>query len=153
MKTIVIYDSLYGNTEQIAKAIGGAIEGEVTVVKAAQADAAALASFDLLIIGSPTQGGRFTTHVKALLDDIPADALKGKRVATFDTRLKTWFVKVFGWAANRLADALKEKGAVLIAPGAGFLVKATRGPLVEGELERAAAWAKSITAGQSVNLP
>jgi flavodoxin len=147
MKTIVIYDSLYGNTEQIAKAIGGAIEGDVTVVKAAEADAAALASFDLVIIGSPTQGGRFTPKVKAFLDKVPPDALKGKRVAAFDTRARGIIPKIFGWAANRLAATLKEKGAVIIAHGEGFLVKATKGPLVEGELERAAAWAKSLAAG------
>ena len=29
MKALVVYDSMYGNTEEIAKAIGGAITGEV----------------------------------------------------------------------------------------------------------------------------
>ena len=28
MKTLIIYDSMYGNTEQIAKSIGGAITGD-----------------------------------------------------------------------------------------------------------------------------
>jgi flavodoxin I len=144
MKTIVIYDSLYGNTEQIARAIGGAVGDEVTVAKVAEADAAALASFDLVIIGSPTQGGRFTPKVKAFLDKIPTDALKGRRVAVFDTRAKGIIPKIFGWAANRLADTVQGKGAVVVAPGEGFFVKATKGPLVEGELERAAAWAKTI---------
>jgi hypothetical protein len=32
----------------------------------------------------------------------------------------------------------------LIEPTAGFLVQDTEGPLVEGELERAAEWAKQI---------
>jgi flavodoxin I len=144
MKALVIYDSLYGNTEQIAKAIGGAIGEEVKVVKVGEANVAELGSYDLLIIGSPTQGGRHTPAMKTFLDSIPADALKNKSVASFDTRLKTVFVKLFGWAANRIADALKEKGANLIAPGEGFFVKATKGPLVDGELERAAAWARGI---------
>ncbi len=144
MKAIVVYDTLYSNTEQIAKAIGGAIEGEAQVVRAAEADAAALGAYDLVIVGSPTQGGRYTPAMKNFLDKVPADALKNKKAAAFDTRHKSWFVKVFGWAANRIADDLKEKGAALAAPGEGFLVKSTRGPLVEGELERAAAWAKAI---------
>jgi flavodoxin I len=144
MKTLIIYDSLYGNTEKIAQAIGGGIGGEVKVVKVGEANVAELGSYDLLIIGSPTQGGRHTVATREFLGKIPADALKNKRVASFDTRGKTWFVKIFGWAANRIADALKEKGGNLLAPGEGFFVKATKGPLVDGELERAAAWAKAI---------
>jgi flavodoxin len=146
VKTIVIYDSLYGNTEQIAKAIGGAVGGEVTVVRATEADAAALAAFDLVIIGSPTQGGRFTPKVKAFLDKIPPGAFKDRRVAVFDTRAKGMIPKIFGWAANRLAETLKGKGAVVVVPGEGFFVKGTKGPLVEGELERAATWAKTLAA-------
>ena len=144
MKALIVYDSLYGNTEKIAQAIGGGIGGEVKVVKVGEANPAELGSYDLLIIGSPTQGGRHTVATKAFLDKIPADVLKNKRVASFDTRLKTVLVKMFGWAANRIADALKDKGGNLVAPGEGFFVKATKGPLVDGELERAAAWAKAI---------
>jgi flavodoxin I len=144
MKAIVIYDSLYGNTEQIAKAIGGGIGGEVEVVRAKEVSVAELPSYVLIIVGSPTQGGRFTAPMKVFLDKIPAGALKNKNVASFDTRGKTWIVKIFGWAAVRLADALKDKGGNLVAPGEGFFVKATKGPLVDGELERAAAWAKTI---------
>jgi flavodoxin len=144
MKALIVYDSLYGNTEKIAQAIGGGIGGEVKVVKVGEANPAELGSYDLLIIGSPTQGGRHTVATKAFLGKIPADVLKNKRVASFDTRLKTVLVKMFGWAANRIADALKDKGGNLLAPGEGFFVKATKGPLVDGELERAAAWAKAI---------
>jgi flavodoxin len=139
MKTLVIYDTLYGNTEKIAKSIGGGIGGEVKVVKVGEANPAELGSYDLIIIGSPTQGGRHTPATKAFLDKIPADALKDKCVASFDTRGKTWFVKIFGWAANRIASALKDKGGNFVVPVEGFFVKGTKGPLVDGELERAAA--------------
>lgn len=148
MKTIVVYDSLHDNTEQVAKIIGGVMAGEVTFVRSAEADAAALASFDLIIVGSPTQGGRHTLSVKDFLDRIPADALKDRKVAAFDTRLKSAWVKIFGYAAHRIADALKTKGGNLVSPPEGFFVKGRRGPLLEGELERAATWAKSIAAGQ-----
>jgi flavodoxin len=144
MKTLIIYDSLYGNTEQIAKAIGGGIGGEVKVVRVGEVNTAELGSYDLVVIGSPTQGGRHTVATREFLGKIPADAMKNKRVASFDTRGKSWFVKMFGWAANRIADDLKDKGSNLVAPGEGFFVKAVKGPLVDGELERAAAWAKGI---------
>jgi flavodoxin I len=145
MKTLIIYDSLYGNTEQIAKAIGGAFEADVKV-RVKEASAAELASYDLIIVGSPTQGGRPTKPMMVFLDKLPADALKNKKVAAFDTRGKGMFYKIFGWAATRIADTLKDKGGNLVAPGEGFFVKGVKGPLVEGELERAAAWAKAIAA-------
>jgi flavodoxin I len=148
MKALVIYDSLYGNTEQIAKAIGGGIGGEVKVVRVGEVKPEELGAYDLIIVGSPTQGGRQTVATKAFLDNLPADALKGKKVASFDTRGKSWIVKIFGWAANRIADAVQAKGGSLVAPGEGFLVKAVKGPLVEGEIERATAWAKEIAASK-----
>lgn len=144
MKALVIYDSLYGNTELIARAIGGRIGDDVKVARAAEVKLAELDSYDLIIVGSPTQGGRYTIPMKSFLDTLPADALKNKKVASFDTRGKSLIVKIFGWAANKIADALKAKGGNLVAPGEGFFVKGTKGPLVDGELERAAAWAKTI---------
>jgi flavodoxin len=144
MKALVIYDSQYGNTEKIAKAIGGGIGGEVKVVRFGEVKAAELGSYDLLIVGSPTQGGRYTMSMKDFLDVIPSDALKNVRVASFDTRLKTKLVKIFGYAATRIADTLTIKGGNLVAPAEGFLVKSAKGPILGGELERAAAWAKAI---------
>ena len=144
MKTLIVYDTLYGNTEQIAKAVGGAIAGEVKVVKIADASPGEIGSYDLVIIGSPTQGGKHTKPMQEFLGKIPAGALKNKNAAAFDTRLKTRLVKLFGFAAGRIADALKDKGANLIAPAEPFWVKATKGPLAEGELERAIAWGKSL---------
>jgi flavodoxin len=54
MKTLVVYDSAYGNTEKIARAIGGAIPGETQVRRVAEVSSAELVSLDLLIVGSPT---------------------------------------------------------------------------------------------------
>jgi hypothetical protein len=51
---------------------------------------------------------------------------------------------VFGYAAGRIANNLKKKGSTLIASPEGFFVTGGQGPLKEGELERAAAWAKGI---------
>lgn len=143
MKALVIYDSQFGNTEQIAKAIGEGIGAEAQVVNIAQANPADLAFYNLIIIGAPTQGGRYRPQMAAFLDSIPTDAFKNKKVAAFDTRLKGW-VKIFGWAAPRIEKILKENGGNIITPAAGFIVKGAKGPLVEGELERAAAWAKDI---------
>jgi len=149
MKVLVVYDSVYGNTEIIAKAIGGAISGEVKVLRAGEAKPVALEKVDLLIVGSPTQGGRATPAIQSFLDTITESSLKGVNVAAFDTRLSTKFVGIFGYAAGRIASDLKEKGANLIAPPEGFFVTSGQSPsLKEGELERAASWAKGILEGR-----
>ncbi len=147
MKAIVIYDSKFGNTEQIAKAIGGALGAEAKVVKVGEVKVGDLAPYYFILIGSPTQGGRQTVAIKAFLDNLPAEALKEKRLAAFDTRLKNVFTKVFGYAAPRIEAAVKAKGGNSTTQPQGFFVKSTKGPLVEGEMERAAAWAKSVVAG------
>jgi flavodoxin I len=145
MKALVVYDSVYGNTEQIAKAIAGGIKGEVKVVRAGEANPSDLESLNLLIIGSPTQGGRPTPAILEFLGKIPAKSLKNVRVASFDTRVSTKFVGIFGYAAGRIADNLKGKGVTLAARPEGFFVKGKEGPLKEGELERAAKWGQSLS--------
>ncbi len=90
MKALIIYDSVYGNTEKIARAIAGAITpfGEVKVLRAGEASPSDLGSIDLLIVGSPTQGGKPTPAIQEFLNKIPANALRNINVASFDTRVK-----------------------------------------------------------------
>jgi flavodoxin len=142
VKTLVVYDSLYGNTAQVARAIGAAVAGEAEVRSVGEAKPTELRSFGLVIVGSPTQGGRATEEMRAFLDRIPA--LDGAGVAVFDTRLPARWVKVFGYAAGKIADQLKELGASLVAEPEGFVVEGKKGPLVARELERAAAWARDL---------
>jgi len=144
MKALIVYDSVYGNTEKIARAVAEAItpSGEVKVLGVGEANPSELASTDLLIVCSPTHAGRPTPAVQALLNKVPK--LQGINVAAFDTRSQSKLVKVFGNAAGRIARNLKGKGGNLIASPEGFLVTGTKGPLKEGEMERAAAWAKGI---------
>jgi flavodoxin len=144
MKTLVVYDSAYGNTEKVAKAIGVAIAGDVKVVRASDADIADVNAVDLLLVGSPTYGGKGTQPVLDFLAKVPEGGIKGKKVAAFDTRLTGRFVKVFGFAAEKIAESLKAKGGDLASTSEGFFVKGKKGPLNDGELERAASWAKDI---------
>ncbi|OGO66180.1 MAG: nitric oxide synthase [Chloroflexi bacterium RBG_19FT_COMBO_50_10] len=158
MKSIVIYDSLYGNTERIAQAMGNALveQGEVVVTRVGEAKIDQLVGADLLVVGSPTQQFRPTVGTKNLLNLIPKNGLKGIKVAAFDTRFpmpvieKTpplpFFVRIFGYAAGRIAKLLKAKGGELVVAPEGFFVEDTKGPLIEGELERAASWAKKLFA-------
>ena len=134
MKALVVYDSTYGHTEKIARAIGEAIGGQV--LRVGEVSPADLKGYDLLIIGSPTHGGFYTPEIQALLKALPA--LEGANVAAFDTRTKR---TVFGYAAPRIARSLEKCGGKLLAPPEGFFVLGVEGPLMDGELERAACWA------------
>lgn len=147
MKTLVIYDSVHGNTEQIAQAIGGAIGGEVQVLRAVEVNPATLDGYDLLVIGAPTHGGGPTEPIQDLLKGVPANALQGSKAAAFDTRLAARWVRVFGYAAGKIAKSLETQGATLVVPAEGFTVRRTKGPLLDGELQRAAAWARGIVEG------
>ena len=151
MKALVIYDSAFGNTEKVAQAMAEALGCEarhVTEVQPAQ-----LTGLDALIVGSPTQKFQPLKPVKDFLKEIPAGKLDGVKVAAFDTRISleeagsvilNFFVKLFGYAANPIADRLTKKGGDLAMPPEGFYVGGTEGPLKEGELERAVEWVKQI---------
>ena len=145
MKTLVVYDSVYGNTRIIAQAIGDAIPGDVQVLRAGQANISELGNVDLLIVGTPTHGGEPTEAVQDLLEKIGPPAREGAQVATFDTRFAWRWIRIFGFPAPKMADTLVEKGWTLAIPPEGFFVKgAKKGPLKAGEAERAAAWARGI---------
>jgi flavodoxin len=101
----------------------------------------------LLLIGSPTQGGRPLAPVKDFLSSISAPALKTMKIVTFDTRLTAKWVRIFGYAAEKMAKEVAAKGGALLAPPEGFFVQGNTGPLKEGETDRAAEWAKKIAEG------
>src|SRR5438552_12569108 len=114
MKTFIIYDSIYGNTEKIAQAIGNGLTGEVKVVRVGEANPSELKTCDLLIVGSPVHGGRATPEIDAFIKQLPANSLEGKSVAAFDTRFESEakgvglriLMSVIRFAAERIAKAL-----------------------------------------------
>jgi flavodoxin len=149
MKTLLVYDSVYGNTKIIARAIGEAVSGEVEVVHVGEANASGLDAYDLLIVGAPTHGANPSPAVQAFLGEIQATALQGVRVAGFDTRMTNRLILIFGTAAPKIAKALKAKGGTLAAEPAGFYVKGGKGPLKDGEVEHATAWAEGLASPRS----
>ena len=80
-------------------------------------------------------------------------------MAAFDTRateeelrfhgaILSKLVDVLGYAAEPIGDKLESKGGEPVLPPEGFYVEGTEGPLTDGELERAADWARQILAVQ-----
>ena len=155
MKALIIYDSVFGNTEKIAQAISSSLGSKenVETLRVSEVRPEKLIGLELLIVGSPTRVFKPTKAIMNFLNKIPLNGLKGVKVAAFDTRISTVdansrllniLVKLFGYAAKPIADRLDKKEGSLIIPPEGFFVKDSEGPLKDGELERAADWAKLI---------
>jgi flavodoxin len=157
MKALVVYDSVFGNTGQIAQAIGEGLgsQEDVQVLQVSDVKPEMLTGLAVLVVGSPTQKfsplGTTTRFLKGIADD----SLRGIKVAAFDTRfapaeiekvrILAFFVRIFGYAAEPIAKRLQKKGGELVIQPEGFYVTDVKGPLQEGELERASNWAAKIT--------
>ncbi|BFN38084.1 flavodoxin family protein [Fidelibacter multiformis] len=153
MKILIVYDSFFGNTEQIALAIGKGFEGmgEVQVKRPGNVEEKDYKGIDFLFVGSPTRKFTATKAIKMFIKNIPSKSLQGVKTAAFDTRidvkkinnrLLNTFVSFFGYAAEPLSERLKKKGGKIVLPPEGFYVLDSEGPLQEGEYERAIEWAK-----------
>ncbi len=152
MKTLIIYDSLYGNTQKIAEAIGQSIGGETTILSVKQFDSSKPLNFNLLIVGSPTHAGRPTVPIQLFVKNLPLGSLKNIAIAAFGTGSsatgESLFIKfimwLFGYAAKHIQKGLKLKGGMVLTDPVDFLVKGKEGPIIEGEIERAKKWGSEI---------
>jgi flavodoxin len=136
-KTIVIYESVFGNTKRAAEAI---IEGmkeagaEATLSTPKELDPNQLSDFDAIIIGSPNHMGGATRGIKKFIDQLGKLKLGGKLVTVFDTYAGGEYEK----AVKKMEKQLSEKapGLKLTSPGLSIRVEGVRGPLSEGELPK-----------------
>ena len=145
MEALVIYDSQFGNTEQIARTIAASL-GECVKTKVMSAEEAMqqeLSGFGLLIVGGPTQMHHARPALMNILNQLTHSSLNGVQAATFDTRMHA--PKLFsGSAADIATKQLKQAGCRIIAPPESFFVGGSEGPLAEGEIERASKWAHEL---------
>lgn len=149
MKTLVVYDSVHGNTKEVAeevvRAIGRSLstKGEVRLIHVDDFKLDFIADADLLVLGAPVRRHDISPPVERLLESLPACALHGMAAATFDTRygVAAW---LSGSAANKMARQLRRLGARQVAPSQSFRIDTKHGPLSAGELERAEVWAASL---------
>ena len=153
MNVLIVYDTVHGNTEQVAQAMARALEpaASVRLEKAAGGSRVDAAGVDLLIVGGPTHRQRMSASLAALLETAGHRAFQGVRAAAFDTRYRmpAW---LSGSAARRIARQLKKRGGRLIVPPESFFMERDVPPrgqkrrhelerLEPGELDRAARWA------------
>ena len=87
MKGIVAYDSVHGNTKQVAEAIAEQIRSEghqVELLSVKEGSRSAVVG-DFMFIGSPTRAGRMTREAKGFVENLKSDDWKDKPIVTFDT--------------------------------------------------------------------
>jgi flavodoxin-like protein len=96
MRAVVVYESMYGNTHQVADAIGTGLGQafDVSVVPVAEASQAVLAGADLVVVGGPTHmhGMSSAASRKAAIKAAgnPASPLKAEPGAA-GAGLRDWF--------------------------------------------------------------
>ena len=164
MQAIVVYESHWGNTAAIARAIAEGIGPEARVLSTAEAVGGAIADVDLLVAGAPLLGFSLPTEsmlkglasnasrdptppdlshpsMRAWLDTLPHGSSRaGARAAAFETRI--WWSP--GSAAKTILKMLEALGYRPAAKPERFIVKGKYGPLRDGELERAKAWGAEL---------
>jgi len=146
MNTFIVYDSQFGNTERIAQAIADTVRafGQASAVRVDPAHPVSFQGVDLLILGCPTQGMRATPAMQSFLGKVSSQRLRDLTVACFDTRFRGFLWK--SSAAPHMARQLRTMGVEPLVAPESFFVKAMKkeGPLLAGEVERAATWARIL---------
>jgi hypothetical protein len=163
-KALVVYESFFGNTESIARAIASGLRlGDVaaTALDVVDAGHIDLDDYQLLVVGGPThafalsrprtrdeavaRGGETRYSVRGLrewLSDIPV----GRGIslaAAFDTRVSR-VRHLPASAARSAAHLLRQRRFTLVSRPTGFVVQDVEGPLEPRQMERAIAWGRDL---------
>lgn len=165
MEALVVYESMYGNTERIAQAVaeGLATRMRAEVVEVGSAPARVGEDVRLLVVGGPTHAfsmSRASTRQSAAQQATGPLVSRGDGVrewlaalrtssaglgsAAFDTRIAK--PRMPGSAARGVARRLRRLGIKVAAPAESFYVTGSQGPLVDGEVERARRWGERLAA-------
>ena len=166
-RALVVYESMYGNNEEIATAIVDGLRSAGAAADLAPAgDAPATIPFDVSILivggpnhatGLPTPGSRSSAAERA--GHPPVTGLRGLRewledlerptnevaAAPYDTRMaKPRFLRWFDRASRGIDKRLRKRGLHVVVSPEHFLVTDAEGPLADGELARARRWGESL---------
>jgi len=154
MKGIVIFDTSHGNTKKIAETIAETLkesEIEVDLFDVKEAKKLSTNDYNFLVLGSPTKFGTMSFAIKFFLGKIKSEEWMNKPFAAFDTEnpenVEQSRLQNKEWsAAEKIATKLKEKNMKQLLPVLKALVLGQKGPLVEGEIDRAKNYAKELAA-------
>ena len=144
MKGIVIFDTSHGNTRTIAETISETLKKsgiEVDVFYVKDVKKLSARDYDFLVLGSPTKFGTMSFTVKGFLGKVKREEWMNKPFATFDTENPENIERKEGSAAEKIAEKLREKQMNQLLPVLKAVVLGMKGPLQEGEIERAKEYA------------
>jgi hypothetical protein len=162
MHAMVVYETVWGNTEELAREIAAGIGADtVDVVDAASAPPGIEDDVDLLVVGGPTHAFSMSTAStresarQQGATSIPAGGIRewierlsaptsSVPVATFDTRVVS--PRLPGSAAKKAMKKLVAQGFRPAAKPETFGVHGYSGPVADGELERARQWGRTLAA-------
>jgi menaquinone-dependent protoporphyrinogen IX oxidase len=152
MRGIVVFDTSYGNTKKIAETIAETLrESGIDVDLFYVKDVKKLSAkdYDFLVLGSPTKFGTMSFAVKGFLGKVKSEEWMNKPFAAFDTEnpenVEQSRIQNKEWsAAEKIAAKLKEKEMNQLLPVLKALVFGQKGPLVEGEIDRAKEYARTL---------
>jgi hypothetical protein len=155
-RVLVVAESMFGNTATIATAVAQGLAEETDVEVTTPVDPPR-EDLDLIVVGAPTHafsmprpvtreearrqgaiGVNTSCGVREWIAAIPVCA-HHPRIVTFDTRVMRTR-RLPGSAARAAARDLRAKGYSPLAASTSFFVEDVRGPLADGELDRARAW-------------
>jgi len=132
VKALIIYDSMFGNTEKIAKALAAGLESggvDVDIVKVDTVKFDSLSKVDLLCVGSPVHAWGPSKPIKEFLERLKSvQGLSGKKAFAFDTKMKS---RLAGSAGGKIERKLKDAGYTIVRPSESAIVKGREGPLEE----------------------
>ncbi|TDW77273.1 flavodoxin family protein [Kribbella pratensis] len=164
VRALIVYESMFGNTERIARAIRDGLRQYVPAETVAvnQAPSAVPEGVRLLVVGGPTHAfsmSRLSTRQEAFKQgdlvtpiDVgirewlaalePAGRADAPQAATFDTRIAK-VRRLPGSAARSAAKVLRRMGFRLLSTDS-FFVNETTGPIRDVEIERAQRWGEEL---------
>ena len=168
MKALVVYESMFGNTEEIAREVAAGMAPVADVTLADVSTVPNAAGMDLVVVGGPTHAfgmsrpasredaarrgevrpGAVDVGVREWLD--LASPLPGVAAAAFCSRVDKGFIA--GSAATKVQRRLRRLGCRMIAAPEGFVVTGTAGPLADGEKERAQRWGAAVAEAASASV-
>lgn len=166
MNGLVVYESMFGNTQKVAQAIAEGLSSgmHVDVREVGMAPDKIGEQVTLLVVGAPTHAlslSRENTRRQAAEQATGSLVSKGRgvrewigglkkpnkklAVASFDTRMAmpSW-LKIAPTAGPSIEKRLRKLGLRVVIPSESFVVADTTGPLESGELERAREWGRSL---------
>jgi flavorubredoxin len=168
MHAVVVYESFWGNTAAVARAIAEGIGPEASAMTTDDATPEVVAAADLVVVGAPVLGFQLPTdQVRASLlretsAPTPPDTahrsmrtwlealpIGRARVAAFETRFR--FSP--GGSIGTIEHDLERVGHRVMAKGRKFLVTGKYGPLKAGELERAREWGIELATAAQHGAP